>query len=257
MTQMVSERTMPVPAVSWAAILAGSGAAAAFALVLFTLGIGLGLSAISPWGGSVTGSTLGHLAIAWLLAVQLFAFGLGGYIAGRLRISWAGIDRDETFFRDTAHGLLVWCVGTVLCACLAAALFSNAVSTTASAVAVNASSQTQSFAESLLRSDGQGYSPEAAKKEIGLIFGQALNSDLKGSEDRSYAIQLIAKQTGLSQADAEQRWSQTMTKAKIALEAGRKLALQAALWVFVAMLIGAFAASYMATVGGEARDEVD
>ncbi|MBN9082702.1 MAG: hypothetical protein BGP04_00760 [Rhizobiales bacterium 62-17] len=257
MSDVVSQRAISASAVSWPAVFAGAAAATAFALVLLTLGTGLGLSAVSPWGGSVKGSTLGYLAIAWLLAVQLFAFGLGGYIAGRLRTRWLTVDRNESYFRDTAHGLLVWCVGTIVSACLAATILSSALSTTASTASSAVTNGAQYFVDVLLRSDQQSGDPDAARKEIGLIFGRMLDNSEVTDNDRSYAAQVIARQTGISQTDAEQRLSQTADRAKSALEATRKLALYASLWVFVALLIGAFSASYMATVGGEARDEVD
>ena len=94
-------------AVSWAAVLAGAFVAAAFSLALVALGAGVGLISVSPWSSnnpSVTTFTV--LAAAWFIAVQLFAPGVGGYLAGRLRTRWARVHTDEVFFRDTAHGLL-------------------------------------------------------------------------------------------------------------------------------------------------------
>jgi hypothetical protein len=41
---------------------------------------------------------------------------MGGYLAGRLRTRWATIHTDEVYFRDTAHGFLVWAVGLVITA---------------------------------------------------------------------------------------------------------------------------------------------
>ena len=115
--------------VSWAAVFAGAFVAAAFSLALVALGAGIGLISVSPWSSnnpSVTTFTV--LAAAWFIAVQLFASGVGGYIAGRLRTRWAGVHTDEVFFRDTAHGLLVWAVGAVIAAALLASAASSAVS---------------------------------------------------------------------------------------------------------------------------------
>lgn len=39
---------------------------------------------------------------------------MGGYLAGRLRTKWLYVHDHEVFFRDTAHGLLVWAVSTLL-----------------------------------------------------------------------------------------------------------------------------------------------
>jgi MFS family permease len=118
-----------VSGISWAAVFAGAFVAAAFSLALVALGAGIGLVSVSPWSSnnpSVTTFTV--LAAAWFIAVQLFASGVGGYIAGRLRGGWARVHTDEVFFRDTAHGLLVWAVGAVIAATLLAWAASSAVS---------------------------------------------------------------------------------------------------------------------------------
>ena len=118
-----------VSGVSWAAVFAGAFVAAAFSLALVALGAGIGLVSVSPWSSnnpSVTTFTV--LAAAWFIAVQLFASGVGGYIAGRMRGGWARVHTDEVFFRDTAHGLLVWAVGAVMAAALLASAASTAVS---------------------------------------------------------------------------------------------------------------------------------
>ncbi len=44
-------------------------------------------------------------------------------------------------------------------------------------------------------------------------------------------------------------------KAKEAADAARKAGVGVALWAFISLLVGAFSASYMATVGGRQRDE--
>src|ERR1044071_7948787 len=96
-------------AVSWGASLAGGVAAAAFTLFLVEFVAGLGLVMVSPW--SNTGASATTLSVAGGIALVLMAVmasALVGYIAGRLRIRWVGIYTDETYFRDTAHGLLAW-----------------------------------------------------------------------------------------------------------------------------------------------------
>jgi len=89
-------------AVSWGAIFAGAAAAAALSLILLILGVGLGLSSVSPWSfEGVSKETFGWSSIIWLTFTALAASGLGGYLAGRLRIKWTQIHGDETYFRDT------------------------------------------------------------------------------------------------------------------------------------------------------------
>src|SRR5271155_6154697 len=108
-------------AVSWAAIIAGAVVASALSLALLMLGAGIGLVSVSPWShNNVSVATFGALAAAWFIAVQLFASGVGGYLAGRLRTRWVSVHNDEVYFRDTAHGLLVWAVGAIVSASILA-----------------------------------------------------------------------------------------------------------------------------------------
>jgi hypothetical protein len=271
-----------VSCVSWAAVFAGAFVAAAFSLALVALGAGIGLISVSPWSSnnpSVTTFTV--LAAAWFIAVQLFASGVGGYIAGRLRTRWAGVHTDEVYFRDTAHGLLVWAVGAVI----AAALLAWAASSAVSGVAHVAGAATEAvgaatgeaasamgnpasyFADLLMRSDHPAQVDQAAATaESGRILTRALyNGDLPAA-DKTYLAQIVASRTGLSQPDAEKRVAdvfdqaqkakqQAADKAKEAADAARKTGVYVALWAFISLLVGAFSASYMATVGGSQRDE--
>lgn len=123
-----------ISGVSWAAIFAGALAAAALSLVLFILGIGLGLSSMSVWSDSgAEGETVGWAAVAWLAFTQLASAGVGGYIAGRLRVRWQGLHNDEVYFRDTAHGFLSWSLATLLMAALMGTVAGNAITGTVKA----------------------------------------------------------------------------------------------------------------------------
>jgi len=272
--------------VSWPAVIAGAFVASAFSLALVALGAGIGLVSVSPWSSnnpSITTFTV--LAAAWFIAVELFASGAGGYLAGRLRTRWARVHTDEVFFRDTAHGLLVWAVGAVISAALIASAASSAVSGAAhlagaatqavGSAAGQAAGQAASamgdptsyFSDMLWRSDHPAQGDQAAATaEGGRIFTRALyNGDLPAA-DKTYLAQLVASRTGLSQPDAEKRVDdafnqakaakqQAADKAKEAADAARKTGVYVALWAFVSLLVGAFSASYMATVGGRQRDE--
>lgn len=122
----------PLPGpVSWPAILAGATASASLSLILLVLGMGLGLSALSPWTG-IDGTSTGITwsAILWICFTALAASGLGGYIAGRLRTRWPDAQRDEVYFRDTAHGFLSWGVATLLTAIALTSVIGNILGTT-------------------------------------------------------------------------------------------------------------------------------
>jgi hypothetical protein len=272
--------------VSWAAVIAGAFVASAFSLALVALGAGIGLVSVSPWSSNnPSATTFGVLAAAWFIAVQLFASGIGGYIAGRLRTGWAGVHTDEVFFRDTAHGLLVWAVGAVLSAALIASAASSAVTgvahlagaaaeaassatgQAASQIASTIGDPTSYFSDMLLRSDrpAQG-DAGSASAEATRIMTRALYSGELPATDKTYLSQLVASRTGMSQPDAEKRVGdvfdqaksakdQAARKAKEAADAARKTGVYVALWAFVSLLVGALSASYMATVGGRQRDE--
>ena len=93
--------------VSWGAVIAGGMAAAAMSLFLLALGVGLGLSSISPWSDQGVSATTFKVGTGiYIVCVAMLSSTVGGYLAGRLRATWAGVHNDEIYFRDTAHGLL-------------------------------------------------------------------------------------------------------------------------------------------------------
>lgn len=116
-------------AVSWGAIVAGAVAIAVLSLILLILGTGLGFSVVSPWAyQGVSTTAFGVTAIGWLTFTQLFASGVGGYLAGRLRTKWAAVHSDEVYFRDTAHGFLAWAVAILITAAILTSVVGSIVS---------------------------------------------------------------------------------------------------------------------------------
>ena len=274
--------------VSWGAIFAGAAAAAALSLILVLLGFGLGFSAVSPWANEgVSAKGLGISTIVWLAVTQIIASGAGGYIAGRLRVKWAYMHGDEVYFRDTAHGFLAWCVATLVTATLVAgsvsSLVSGGVQAGAQVVGGAASAVTQAagtaaantdsdqygyFVDSLFRDDRPAaVSDDAARGTVTRIFVRSLNDGQLAAEDRTYLAQLVAQRTNLTQADAERRVNEVYgrtqkavadakLKAQQAADTAAKVAAWTTLWMFVALLAGAFFASLAATFGGRRRDAV-
>lgn len=101
--------------------------------------------------------------------------------------------------------------------------------------------------------------------EVNRIVVNSLKSDAMAPADTQYLAQLVADQTGMSQAEAQARVTDTQTRLRAALEKARNDAKQAAddarkatayaaLWLFITLLIGAFSASLFATWGGRRRD---
>jgi hypothetical protein len=96
----------------------------------------------------------------------------------------------------------------------------------------------------------------AARAEAGLIFANALRQGGMPAADQTYLGQVVASQTGLQQPAAEKRVSDVFAQTQQAADAARKAAAHACIWIFVALLIGAFCASLSATFGGSQRDHV-
>jgi hypothetical protein len=267
--------------VSWGAVFGGAAAAAALSFILLILGMGLGLSSVSPY--AYNNGPIGTATIAWIAFTQLAAAGIGGYMAGRLRVKWASIHGDEVHFRDTAHGLLAWAVATLITVAVLAggarAALSGAIDTGAAAAPVVAGAAAGAgaaasngggrgntyFADMVLRSPNGDVATESQRTEINRVLLTNLASGKISADDRIYMAQLIAKRTGMTQADAEQRVdliyaqatqaaNEAKAKAQAAAEEARKAAAHSALWMFVALLLGAFVASLLATLGGRHRD---
>lgn len=265
--------------ISWGAALGGAFVAAALALILLLLGTGLGMTAVSPWAHEgASAKTLGIAALLWLVLTHLASSAIGGYMAGRLRTKWVDVHTNEVYFRDTAHGLLAWSVGIVITAAFltsaAASLVGGAAKAGAATVAAAgagaaAGAQAQGgkddaniyFVDSMFRSDKPREDDAALRKEAGVIFANGLRQGDLSPADRGYLTQVIASRTGLSQPEAEKRVAEAVAQAKAAevkareaADAARKAAAHLSLWSFLALLIGAFTASYAATMGGRQRD---
>lgn len=304
--------------VSWAAIFAGAAAAAALSYVLVILGFGLGLSSVSPWtNDGASAKTIGVATILWLAFTQIVSAGMGGYLAGRLRVKWSYIADDEVYFRDTAHGFLSWAIASlVVAAFLATAVGNvlgsganlagsalsgagNAVGTSVSAAVESTDIDSGYFVDTLFRSNAATTASPAAMPapstgttaevpnqnepvaqhrgesvrgsnstpsgEVTRIFANAIRTGGLSESDRAYLAQMVAARTGLSADEAQQRVEAgfndlkqgidtAKAKAKEVADAARKAAALLALWLFVTLLCGAFAASLMAIFGGRSRD---
>lgn len=264
-----AERESDSSGVSWGAVIGGAFVASALYLILLALGAGFGLSVISPWsnvGISASGATA--IAIVWLITIEIIASGFGGYLTGRLRTKWALVHSDEVFFRDTANGFLSWAVALVM----SVAFLATAAASMAGSAAAGSAAQTRTegasstaftdpnlyFVDALFRADRTtGGAPDTATKaEAGRILARSLTQAQMSATDRSYLARLVVAQSGISQAEAEQRVSEVMNEARQVEDAARKAAAHFLLWLFLSLLLGAFIASYAATIGGRQRDHV-
>jgi len=283
----------PVPessrsAVSWAAVIAGAVIAAALSAMLIIGGTGLGFLAVSPWQqDGASASTLAVSSIIWLLLTQIIAYGVAGYVAGRLRTKWSDAAADEIYFRDTAHGFLVWALSAVVGLALLGSTVAAVVSGTAKAGATMAGAGAGAvtaaagqaaqgggqglsldyFTDALLRPDDPARAADGAdaRQEVSRILTRSVAQGQLSDEDQAYLVKVVAQRAGVDPATAQQRITQIADQAKQAAQqaeqsareaadAARKAAAAFALWAFASLLIGAFVASFAATIGGRARD---
>jgi hypothetical protein len=245
--------------VSWAAVMAGAFAASALSLILLALGTGVGLSAASPWSNmGATASRIGAGAIIWLIFVEIAASAMGGYLAGRLRTKWVDLHTDEVYFRDTAHGLLVWAVGIVITAAFLATAATSMVGGAAQPAASAVTDPNAYFVDTLLRSNPPNPDriSDSAREEVARIFTRILPQGTAAAGDQNYLERLVAARTGLSQTEAQGRVSEVLTQARQAADTARKAVAHSLFWMFLALLMGAFCASYAATIGGRQRDHL-
>jgi hypothetical protein len=253
-----------VAGISWAAVLAGATASCALTLVLLSLGAGLGFSVVSPWSNSGVSATTFEIGTGlYFIVMAMISSAIGGYLAGRLRNRWIGVQSTEVLFRDTAHGFLAWAlasvVGAILLASPATSLIGGA---TSGAVQAAGSSQAtgpmDGYVDTLLRPNSptteNTNSGETRRELIRLFTADFRNGAEPSAADRSYVAKVVAARTGLSQADAEKRVNDVITQVKADLDKARRAAMKLAIWLTLSLFIGAFSAALAATEGGGLRD---
>ena len=256
--------------IHWAAILGGAAAAASISAILLPLGSALGFASTSAYnpGESLVTFTAG-MAI-WLVVMQWASSGVGGYIAGRLRVKWADTHSDEVFFRDTAHGFLAWAVATLFTFAFAAIVAMGAVNagvqagaTVASGAAAASADDLDYYADSLYRTMTPATAVTAAdaSAETARILANSAKNGALPPADRAYLTAQVAARTGVSQAEAEARVNTTLAqieaaKAKTlkAAEDARKAMIAFHTALCISLLVGAFIASVTAALGGKLRD---
>lgn len=259
---------LPASGVSWAAIVAGAVASLSLTIVLLWFGTGMGFSVVSPWSNSGISATTFKIGTGlYLVVVAMISSAVGGHVAGRLRTQWYGIHSNEVYFRDTAQGFLAWAlaslVGTLLLASAATTILGSTaggLSLGASTAATQSPSAVSGYVDQLLRADATAATvpvgdPADIRSELTRLLTSSLTSDRDVKPaDRIYVAQVVARRTGLSQADAEKRVNDVVTQAKSDLDKARKAAAQLAFWMAASLLIGAFSASIAAAEAGGFRD---
>lgn len=264
-------------AVAWPAIWAGAAVAAAASILFVAIGSAFGFASISAWRGEgVSAPTFTLMMAVWLIIVQWVASGLGGFVTGRLRTKWSGLHTHEVAFRDTAHGLVMWAVATLITAGLIAWASLATLEGGAKLAGSAASGAGQASMTALASSEGPGdYEVQTLfrstttagataeeRSNVAQILLRGIKQGNVSADDRQYLGELVAAKTGISRPEADQRVNSAIesvkaaeTKARELADAARKTASIASLSTALSMLIGAFIACVAAALGGRERDQ--
>jgi hypothetical protein len=257
--------------------------------------LGVGFSVISPWSDQgVSSTTFTVAAGVYLIVVAMLSNTIGGYIAGRLRTQWNSVNEHERYFRDSAHGFLVWAFATVIGAAILGGAFTHVLAGSAAGIGPAAStaaqgSPTDVYVDGLLRTDptqgtqpaaqtnqqatsptAEGQTPAALqggqiapqrgpnnvnRAEITRIIVPAVaKGGTLSADDRAYLVKVVSARSGLPQAEAEKRVDTTITQAKAAADKARKSAAALSLWLAASMLAGGLAGILAAIEGGVLRN---
>src|SRR6266480_1833093 len=215
----------------WGPIIAGAIAAAALALVLhaFALAIGLSVSSTAPtWRDASFALVL--LSGLYILLAAIAAYGLGGYLAGLMRVRPAA--PEDTDVRDGMHGLLAWALATLLIAVIGLAT-AQSLTRLAAPSGAQAGASSSVGGENLIAFDLDRLFRAERRTNANLDYPRAeaarilLTTAGHGGlqpEDRVYLIRLTAAVTGIPEADAQRRVDDVAARARDNISRARRSA---------------------------------
>ena len=249
--------------VSWAAVIGGAFVAAAMALILLSLGHRartlLRLALGEQWRASP--AAIGAAAIVWLIVAQILAFGFGGYVAGRpVRTVGDGPQRRGVLPRHRAWGC--WC---------------GPLPRSSRQASSRPQPPTWLALDAGALTPGVRVARRWALKRPGPPNMRSMGCSGPRGQRRNVPIPRCAPRWGgssrtpcgagrwaqptrltwiawsrhgpeLSQSDADQRVTQVFSDLQAAIDVARRQAAKLSLWVFIALLTGAFCASLAATI---------
>jgi hypothetical protein len=272
--------------VDWPAIFGAVIISSASTMLLGAIGVALGLAAVSPWSHNNPSPTaMTVAAAAWFALSALYAGAVGGYIVGRLRKPVLDTTIEERENRDGLNALVVWGLGLLVTTVLAASLLASAASKTVNVAAqtagpalsegIKASANKAGdfvgyYVDRALRSPAAGATASAApndsKTEAARILTRGLAMGSVSDTDRADLEKIIARQTGISDADAKARVNQMITQSndayaklaqatKDAANKARKIAASTTSWFVIVSLLASIIALYAGVIGGRHRDQ--
>ena len=253
------------PRIEWSAVFGGAIVAAGVSATLIAFGSGIGLSVVSAaptWRDS--SPWLWILSGLYLVFVALCAFGLGGYVAGRMRQALAPAATDEVSFRDSMHGLLSWGLAvlftTILAIAGAATLMPAAVAgggRTGPTTSVAGENIIASELDELFRSDRLPANADAIsyrRSEAARILLKSSSHSGVSADDRDYLSAVVGNQTGIGADEASARVNKAISDSQTEIRRARQAAVMQAFLVAAALLAGAAIAAFTAYEGGRDRE---
>ncbi|MEW5745225.1 MAG: hypothetical protein AB1805_07305 [Nitrospirota bacterium] len=258
--------------ISWGAIFAGTIVALVIGLALSLLGMGIGLGTINP---ATEQNPLGGIGIGagiWMAISTLISLFAGGWVASRM----AGYPRS---LLGVLHGVVVWGLVTLFSFYLmttaigmllsgVAGVLGRGISLLGSGVAAVAQQATRgegdpvqtiiNQAQQLFSQRGATLDPEMRESLQSILTGQDVTP-----ADRERVISMLAQRTQMNRSEAEQAvntWIQQRQQAEQFLQQVPGTAAQvteqamsalstAAIWAFIAVVLGAIAAAAGGAVG--------
>lgn len=275
--------------VDWPAIFGAVTISSASTMLLGAVGVALGLAAVSPWSYNNPSPTAMTVAGAtWFAISALYAGAVGGYVVGRLRKPALDTTPDERSNRDGLNALIAWGFGLLLTTVLASSLLVSSVGKTADVAAqaagpvlsesVKASANQAGdfigyYVDRALRATNAPASgtapagtPNDAKSEVAGIVTHSLAAGNFSDADRADLEKLVARQTGISDADAKTRvdqmikqandaYTKAVQTAKEVADQARKITASITTWFAIVSLLAAILAWYAGIIGGRHRDQ--
>ncbi len=250
--------------VQWTPAVAGALAAAALAFVMHTFAAAIGLamtSAAPTWRDASMALQL--LSGVYLVLAAVVAFGVGGYIAGRMRTP-IDASADETEFRDGVHGVLVWAIAMVLTVLLTWAAAQSLARLAAPSGGPSGTAQSVAGEniiafdlDRLFRAEKRPQNADLsyARSEAARILLTTASHRGIASDDRAYLVRLTAANTGLAPPEAEKRVDTIITQARDNIRKARRASVILAFMAGAAALLGAAVAWFAACAGGSHRDD--
>lgn len=262
--------------VDWGSIVAGAIIAIATFVLLSAFGTAIGLSSTSALPNKGFSSrAIGIATSLWLVWTVISSFIVGAYFTGRLHRP-SGLNTEETEVQDGAHGLVVWALVSIVMIYLAAMSIANAPK--ASLASMNGSGQISEISslpiselsdplvytvDKLLRpGTAVAGNQNDVRNDFMRILAISAGNGAITTDDKAYLEAEVIARTGINVSSATRRVdtalaevNQIKERAKAAAETARKAGILAGFLTAASLIVGAAAAWWAATMGGEHRSE--